>query len=90
MLGDVHGEAERDPHFAGRIAGREGVGRGQTKLVQNHIAHEGAAEVLAELGGHGQGELGVFHPFSVSGLRVAFWWPIGIFVEFALRLCRLP
>ena len=61
VLGDVHGEAERDPHIARRIAGRKSLGGGQTELVQNDVAHEGAAEVLAELGGDGQGKLGVLH-----------------------------
>ena len=68
MLGDVHGEAKRDPHIARRIAGREGVGRGQPELIQDDVAHEGAAEVLAELGADGKGEFGVLHPFSVTAL----------------------
>jgi hypothetical protein len=66
VLGDVHGEAERDPHIARRVAGSERVCGRQPELVQNHIAHEGAAEVLAELGGHGQGELGVLHRINNS------------------------
>ena len=59
MLGDVHGQAERDPHIARRIAGRESLGRRQPELVQHHIAHEGATEVLAKLGRDREREFGV-------------------------------
>ena len=45
--------AQRDPHLARSISRGKGVGRRQPELVQNHIANEGATEVLAELGGHG-------------------------------------
>jgi hypothetical protein len=46
--------------------------------------------MLTEFGRDREGEFGVLHPFSVSGLRVAVWRPIGIFVEFALCLQRPP
>jgi hypothetical protein len=46
--------------------------------------------VLAELGGHGQGELGVFHPFSVSGLRIGILRRFGIQSTLTLRFCRPP
>lgn len=72
VLGDVHRVAQRSPDLARRIAGRERVGSGDAELVQNHIAHEGATEMLTELGRHGEGEFGMLHPFSVSGLPVEF------------------
>jgi len=61
MLGDVHGEAERDPHIARRIAGRKSLGRRQSEFVEHHIAHEGATEVFAELGRDREGEFGMLH-----------------------------
>jgi len=72
VLGDVHGQAERNPHITRRIAGGESLGRRQPELVQHHIAHEGAAEVLAKLGRDREGEFGVLHLVSVSGLPVEF------------------
>ena len=72
MLGDVHRVAQRIPDLARRIAGGEGVGGRKAKLVENNITHEGPPEVLAELGGHGQSEFGMLHPFSVSGLPFEF------------------
>ena len=90
VLGDVHGQAERDPHIARRVASGESVRGGHPELVQNDIANEGATKVLAELGGHGQGELGVFHPFSVSGLRIGILRRFGIQSTLTLRFCRPP
>ena len=73
MLGDIHRVAQRGPDLAWRIASCESVGGGKSKLVQHHIAHEGAAEMLAELGRHREGEFGMLHLVSVSGLQVAVW-----------------
>ena len=67
VLGDVHRVAERGPYLARRIAGGERIGGSDTELVQNHIAHEGATEVLAKLGRDREREFGMLHTFSVAG-----------------------
>ena len=72
VLGDVHRVTQRDPHIARSMTRGEGIRRRHPELVQNDVAHEGAPEVLAELGSHREGEFGMLHPFSVSGLPVEF------------------
>ena len=57
MLGDIHRVAECNPDIARRMACRKGIRCRHPELVQNDVANEGATEVLAELGGHGQCEL---------------------------------
>ena len=71
VLGDVHRVAQRGPHVARRIAGGERIGCRQPELVQNHVAHEGAAEMLTEFGRDGEGEFGVLHSASVPALKVS-------------------
>ncbi len=65
VLGDVHREAERYPDIARRIARGESIGGRQPELVQNHIPHEGPAEMLAKLSGDRQSEFGVLHRVNV-------------------------
>ena len=73
VLRNIHRMAQRGPHLAWRIAGCESVGSRQSELIQNNIAHEGAAEMLSEFGRDREGEFGMLHPFSVTGLPVEFW-----------------
>lgn len=61
MRGHVHRVAQSHPHIARRIAGGESIRRGQSELVQNHVAHEGAAEVFTKLSRHGERKLGMLH-----------------------------
>ena len=90
VLGNIHRVTQGCPDLARRIACGESISGRKTELVQHHIAHEGATKVLAELGRDREGEFGMLHPFSVTGLQVAVWRLIGIFAELALRLRRLP
>ena len=90
VLGDIHRVTQSGPHLSRRIASGERIGGRQPELVQHHVANERAAKVLTKFGRHREREFGMLHPFSVSGLRVAVWRPIGFFAEFALRLRRLP
>ena len=71
MLGDIHRVAQRGPDLAWRIASCESVGGSQSELIQHHIAHEGATEMLAELGRHREGEFGMLHFASVPALKVS-------------------
>jgi len=73
VLGNIHRVAECGPDLTRRITCGESIGGSQSELVQHHIAHEGATEMLAELGRHREGEFGMLHTFSVSGLQVAVW-----------------
>ena len=90
VLGNIHRVAQRGPHLARGVTSGERIGSRQSELIQDNIAHEGATKMLSEFGRHREGEFGMFHPFSVSGLQVAVWRLIGIFAELALRLRRLP
>ena len=71
MLGDVHRVTQRDPNVARGDAEGQSIGGGDPELVQNHIAHEGATEVLAELGRDREREFGVLHSASVPALKVS-------------------
>ena len=71
VLGDVHRVAQRGPDLAWRITGGESVGGSQSELVQHHIAHESATEVLAKLGRDREREFGVLHSASVPALKVS-------------------
>lgn len=90
VLGDIHRVAQRRPHVARRIARSERVRGGNSELVENDIAHKGATEMLAKLGGHREGEFGMLHSFSVSGVLLDVGRTIVIQTEFTLRLRCSP
>ena len=71
MLGDVHRVTQRGPNVARGDAEGQRIGGRQPELVQNHVAHEGAAEVIAELGRDREREFGVLHSASVPALKVS-------------------
>lgn len=88
VLGNVHRQAQRDPHVARSVTRSERIGGRKTELVQDDVANEGAAEVLTEFGLNREGEFGMLHPFSVSGLPVEVGRTFGVLAELTLSFCR--
>ncbi len=73
VLRNIHRVAQRGPHFARGVTSGERIGGRQSELIQNNIAHEGAAEMLSEFGRDREGEFGMLHLVSVSALPVEVW-----------------